>query len=124
MNINQPNNISVTPVQTGEGCPALSVKVYFNAAPNIKQSFDLTYLADTQGFKGVQCVYIDNADNDGELKIHVDETDQIIKCPARRQGYFPILVPSRSRFYISHLGTAEKTIPIFFLNFTVAQGVW
>ncbi|WWT38758.1 penton [Enterobacteria phage PRDpeacock] len=126
MNVNNPNQMTVTPVYNGcdSGEGPQSVRGYFEALPGETVRFDLTYLKDTQGFSGVQCVYIDNSENDGAAIIDVEETGQRITCPAGKQGYFPLLVPGRAKFVMRHNGSGKKSVPVFFLNFTIAQGVW
>jgi len=126
MNVNNPNQMTVTPVYNGcdSGEGPQSVRGYFDAVAGESVKYDLTYLADTQGFTGVQCIYIDNAENDGAFEIDVEETGQRIKCPAGKQGYFPLLVPGRAKFVARHFGSGKKSVPLFFLNFTIAQGVW
>lgn len=126
MNVNQPNNLTLTPLFNGGGIHTepQTVRGYYRGTAAEPMRFDLTYLADTQNFTGVQCIYLDNSENDGAAIIEVEETNQRIKCPAGKQGYFPLLVPGRAKFTLRHDGTGTANIPVFFLNFTIAQGVW
>lgn len=124
MKINNPTNLIVTPVTRQDDSNPLSVRGYFDAEPNTKALIDLKYLEDTQGFKGVQCIFIDNSLNDGDVIIESSETGQRVVCKKNMQGYFPLLSPTRAVFTLTQTGTRKLEIPVFFLNFTIAQGTW
>lgn len=126
MNQSQPHEFTVTVINHGEptGNKPQSAKIYFDAEPNAKQSFDLSHLSDTQNFKLIQTAFIDNYDNDGDLIIEIPETSQRIICKAGKQGYFPILAYNRLKLIVYHKGTVKKQIPIYLLNFIISQGSW
>ena len=126
MNQNQTNQYTVAVVSHGEptGNKPQSGRVYFDIDPNTKQSFDLSILADTQDFKEIQTVYIDNYDNDGDLILELPETQQRIICKAGLQGYFPLLTYTRLKVVVWHKGTKKVNVPIYFLNFIISQGAW
>lgn len=122
----QPNEYTIRVLNHGE--PTLnkpqSASVYFDSEPNIKNSFDLGNLADTQDFDQIQTIFIDNYGNDGDVIITIDDTQQRIVCKKNLQGYFPLLAYKRLKFSVMHTGTGKKNIPIFLLNFIVSQGAW
>lgn len=103
---------------------AVSVIYELDAYPNRRINFDLSHLSTVEGIKNIQTVFIDNYGNDGELIIEINETRQRIVCKPNKQGYFPILGFSRLKGTIMHNSTEQKKIPIYFLNFIVAQGAW
>lgn len=126
MNQTQPNQFTLNVINHGEptGNKPQSAKIYFDADPNQKINFDLSHLSDTQDFKLIQTVFIDNYDNDGDLIIEIPETMQRIICKKGKQGYFPILAYNRLKLIVHHTGTNKINVPIYFLNFIVSQGSW
>lgn len=126
LNQSQPHEFTVNVLNHGEptGNKPQSAKIYFDAEPNQKINVDLSYLADTQDFKLIQTVFIDNYNNDGDLILEIPETGQRIVCKAKRQGYFPILAYNRLKLIIRHTGNKKLSVPIYLLNFIVSQGSW
>lgn len=126
MNQSQPNEFIVSVVSHGEptGNQPRSAKINFDSEPNLKKDFDLSLLSDTQDFNMIQTVFIDNADNDGEVIILIHDTQQKIVAKPKTQGYYPILAFKRLKFSVKHTGTKKVSVPIYMLNFIISQGAW
>lgn len=126
LKVNQPESFVITTVNHGEPIDnkPQAAKIYFDSEPNKKVNFDLSNLSDTQNFKLIQTVFIDNYDNDGDLIIEIPETSQRIICKAGKQGYFPILSYTRLKLSVYHKGTGKIALPIYLMNFIIAQGSW
>ena len=126
MNQAQPNQYTMNIVNHGEPTDnqPQSARIYFEGNPDERVNFDLSHLADTQNFKLIQTVFIDNYGNDGDLIIEIPDTQQRIICKANKQGYFPVLSYTRLKVSVKQVGTKKMAIPIYFMNFIIAQGSW
>jgi len=78
----------------------------------------------------VQCLFIDNSNNNAQLTVLINGTFQLLKVDAFTQGYYPVLVPSPIRLTFSTpqnaaLGGATGTpVSIFLMNIPMAGAVW
>ena len=86
-------------------------------------TIDLNQLKN-QGFSIIQTVFIDNSLNSDKLILTVNQTNQVIKCPAYTQGYFPILATNNPKFKLTGLNVIPAKIKLYFLNFILSQGEW
>jgi len=126
INVNQPHEFIIDSVNHYPEIndDAKSIKGFFEAAAGVRIKFDFTQLADTEGIKNIQTVFIDNSDNDGKLIFICESTNQKIIVKSGMQGYYPILCGNKPKFIVEHSGTGIKKIPLLFLNFIISQGTW
>lgn len=124
--VNQPHDFLVNKVNhtTDSTQENASVKAPFDSEPLIKINYDFTQLFNNESIKNIQNVFIDNSLNDGKFYLLNEGTGQTIVCPAKEQGYFPILSLEKPKFKAWHDGTVKRNIPLFFLNFIISQGNW
>lgn len=124
INVNNPDNFTIDSVNHGGDSEPMTVRVHAIIDAGGRGLIDLTHLASTIGFDTVQCIFIDNADHDGDIEIRSLESGQMIRCKTGRQGYYPILAPRKARFEIVNRGKSTYSANLVFMNFTIAQGEW
>lgn len=102
----------------------VAIQNVYEAGSKKKQIYDYSYLADTQGIKNFQSIFIDNYENDKDVIFQNLFNDQKIVCKAGKQGYFPLLIGSKLKFNI--FSETEKNIKINFylMNYIISQGTW
>lgn len=126
--VTQPHNFIGVPVVNGQpqakGAAPQIYRTVFDGEPLKKIKYDLSYLKDTQGFVGIQTVFINNVDNDGKFYLQCDETEQVLIVKAGMQAYIPIFSTSRPKFTAWHDGSKNLKTNIFFSNYLIAQGDW
>lgn len=126
--VTQPHEFIGTTVVNGspqtKGAEPQIYRTVFNAAPLNKIKFDLSYLKDTQGFIGIQTVFINNSDNDGKFYLQCDETEQVLIVKAGMQAYIPVFSTTRPKFTAWHDGSDILKTNLFFSNYLIAQGDW
>lgn len=101
-----------------EGPQSLLVNVDLTAG----SSLDLTTLIGQGKLSGVQAIFVDLSNCDKAVSITAQDTNQTITCAPFTQGYYPILAGKYLKFNMS--SDFNGQVPIFFLNFAVAAGVW
>jgi hypothetical protein len=70
----------------------------------------------------VQSAWIDNSLNAAVLTITVPGSNQVIKFPAGKQGYIPLLVPNPIKLEIA--STGGVLVDVILLNFPIAPIIW
>ncbi len=76
----------------------------------------------TGKISGIQTLYIDLKDFDGDVSIVMPDTAQRITARAGTQGYYPVLSTNLMKFKVT--ATKNGKFPINFINFPIALGVW
>lgn len=122
MTVNNPQQTQNQPLYIGgipkEGALSLLANVEIN---NNTVSVDLKQMYDTGSISGIQAIYVDNADNNFNVEFYSIDSAQRIIIKANSQGYYPVLTGKYLKFNIKG---GVGTVPIFFLNFAIAQGGW
>lgn len=104
---------------------AVSLKANATILPNVKTRVDMSHQYSLGTMTGVQTIFVDLADAKHDIYIHTIDTDQTIKAYAGTQGYYPILATSNMKFDVwSNAKEEINNVPVYFLNFPVALGVW
>lgn len=124
INVNNPDNFTIDTVNHGGDREPMTVRVHADIDGSGKAMIDLTHIASTIGFDTVQCIFIDNADHNGDIVLLALDTGQRIICKAGIQGYFPILAPRKARFELTNRSDKPYKANLVFMNFTIAQGEW
>lgn len=92
----------------------------------------LNYVWDSHGGQGssvfstkaFQTIFIDNSEGTGVLTINCFGTRHSFKCPAKSQGYFP-LVALRDDYSFEIVGTvAGQVLDITLFNIMLPTAVW
>lgn len=113
------------PVPTGtdpcEGRKAIHVLVDFSLGSQF--NLDLSQIQSQGAFASAQTLYIDNADNAGELTVTMGLTLQRVVVPANSQMYIPILQANPPVLQIVADG-GTPVINFHILNFFVPPYVW
>lgn len=103
-----------------EGPKSVAVPMDFTTTDTVLVDFTVT--TSQAKISTVQMIYVDNFGNPARLDIAVSGTSQIIRCPAGRQGWFPVVATNRPKFTCTT--TPGVTVTVLFLNVPVAQGNW
>lgn len=101
----------------------LTIPVRLNMIDGQYQEIDLSYNWDLAKIKGLQTLYIDNADNSAKIEIVENVTHQRIICSGNSQGFFPILAGLGFKFTARMIG-GNGTVNFQFGNYVAAPGVW
>lgn len=92
----------------------------------------LNYVWDSNGGQGssvfatkaFQTIFIDNSLGTGELRVNCFGTRHSFKCPAKSQGYFP-LVALRDDYSFEIVGTiAGQVFEVTLFNIMLPTAVW
>lgn len=101
----------------------LTIPVRLDMVDGVAQEIDLSNNWNLAKIKGLQTVYIDNADNSAKIEIVENVTRQRIICTGNSQGFFPILAGLGFKFTARMIG-GDGTVNFQFGNFVAAPGVW
>ena len=82
------------------------------------QEIDLSQLIANGWLDYVSGVYVDNLNNNGELVLICNGTNQQFTVPGNSSGYFPLLLPNPPKVILTHEDTADVTfqwynVPVF-----------
>lgn len=103
-----------------EGPKSVAVPMDFTNTDTVIVDFTIT-TAQVK-ISTVQMIYADNFNNPARLDISVSGTSQVIRIPAGRQGWFPVVATNRPKFACTT--TPGVIVTVLFLNVPVAQGEW
>ena len=106
-----------------EGPKAVPLTADFSA----HSSYDINFLLTmAQQFMSIiQGVYVDNSANGHEVSITVGTINQLVKCPANSQGYFPLFVPKNAVITVSDpSGASTSKVAFIFYNIPMPAAVW
>lgn len=103
---------------------AQSVKTDIALEVGIKTLVDMSHQYSLGKMQGVQTLYIDMSEVTHDVVIHMPDTGQRIKAYARTQGYYPVLSTTLMKFEVTGNNKEVSNVPIHFINFPIALGVW
>lgn len=99
---------------------------------SVAGSYSLDYQnMQARGFLSlVQCLFVDNSNNNAALLVLVNGTGQLLKVDAFTQGYYPVMVPSPIRLTFTTPinaalgGTTGTPLAVWMLNIPMAGSHW
>ena len=87
------------------------------------QVVDLQSQKDQGIFSSLQGVWVDNRGNTNPVLLSLQNSQQVISCPANGQGFFQVISTGSPKVTISSAATTGSTFILFF-NFPVVNEVW
>lgn len=110
----------------GDSPKSITAPCDFSAAgiPSTGYYWNPAYFLQAGYIKTVQCVYIDNSQNNGPVTVANPQFNQSFVLAAGWQGYFPCIAPflSGGNFNITSTGTGICNV--LFLNVQMGIGQW
>lgn len=110
----------------GDAPKSITAPCDFSATgiPSTGYYWNPAYFLQAGYIKTVQCVYIDNSQNNGPVTVSNPQFNQTFVLAAGWQGYFPCIAPflSGGNFLITSTGTGIANV--LFLNVQMGIGQW
>lgn len=85
---------------------------------------DMTIELDAEHISFISGAFIDNRNNAAELLIKVERVGQIVRIPAGKQAYMPLLVGDSAILTITTTPANGLIVPIFVCNFPLFPAVF
>ena len=97
----------------------------FDFTNNASYEINLTIEQEKGIIDVVQCVYIDNLENNSRFDVIFAVTGQRISCKANSQGYFPVLTVQQPIFTVARAsGAAAEATYMQVLNVPLPLAMW
>src|SRR5690242_19068535 len=118
------NQIIDMPVYNGnfpKECPK-AIPLPFDFTASNSYSIDLTNVQQRAVIGYIQTIYIDNSINTAALTVIFGTSAQVITCPPKSQGYFPVLAPNPVKFIVTSNGGISALV--YLVNAPVQPFLW
>lgn len=120
------NNLSPIPLYSNEIlCDEKPVQIAFTMNFNGVDEYEasLKNLIDAKKLTAIRGIFYDNARNNTDVVLSIENTQQTILMPLRTQGYLPLLMNTEADFVLSTV-SGTGVFKISLLNFIIQPYMW
>jgi hypothetical protein len=107
---------------SGKGPKVVPQMIDMRTASSVE--VDLSPLIQNNNMDFISGFFFDNTENNEDLIVVSDGTNQRLVLPAGTQGYLPSLTPNNPKYIISAANIPGEIIPFYFYNIPLLPYIW